>query len=164
MWKLPFVWKSLHLALLAAKEEQIRDLREQVSVLRTDRLRAETGRDVAVLQAFDAMKPKVPEPVETTPRRRRETAAEEPFTLDLAEVDPNDKHAIATLALREMPPGKQSGTMLTQKMDSMRSQVILARAVKKERAKQVGVLSAPEDVMAKIAAAEQEGIERARVN
>lgn len=146
------------------KDEQIKGLRDELDRARTDKATAEAARDAAVQQTIEAMTPK---PAELPQLRRivpREPKADAPKTLDLAEVDPNDKAAIRDIALSEMPAGKQSGTMLLQKMESIRAQAVIAQAIRRERSMEVGVMSAPEGVMAKIAAAEQEGKERARVN
>lgn len=166
MFKNPFVWKSLHLALLAAKDEQIQSLREDLYVARADRLRAETGRDVAVKQTIEALTPK-PVVAPAPPRfiRRDQAEPERPTKIyDLAEVDPNAKAAIRDIALSRMSKGKQSGGLFLATMEGIRQEILLAQVVKSEKAKQVGVISAPESVMAKIEAAEQEGKERARVN
>lgn len=163
MWRDIFIWKALHTAIVAVKDEQIQNLREELVAARADRLQADASRDAAIEKLIEAMTPKPAPPPPRFVRRDQTEPATPPKTLDLSEVDPNDKKAIRDIAISEMPSGKQSGTMLLQKMESIRAQAIIAQAAKRERSKEVGVLSAPESVMAKIEAAEQEGRERARV-
>lgn len=159
-----FIWKALHTAIVAVKDEQIQNLREELATARADRLQADASRDAAIEKLIEAMTPK-PQPIPRFVRRDQQaTPMEKPDTLDLAEVDPNDKQAIRAIAFTEMPPGKPSASHVLQKMESIRAQIVIAQAAKRQRAMEPGVLSVPESVMAKIAAAEQEGIDRARVH
>jgi hypothetical protein len=162
VWRDIFIWKALHTAIVAVKDEQIQSLREELAAARADRLQADASREAAIENLIEAMTPK-PLPTPRFIRRDQAEPHSEPPTLDLAEVDPNDKIAIRNLALREMPTGKNSASHVLQKMESIRAQAIIAQAAKRQRAMEPGVLSAPESVMAKIEAAEQAGREQARV-
>jgi hypothetical protein len=149
---------SVHLATMALKDELIASLRSELSVARTDRLRADAARDAAVARSFELLTPRTAQVApagEKTPRK-------EVPTLDLSEVDPTDNNAIRDLALREMP-GKASAGLMVQKMESIRAQVYLARLAKSERAKEVGTIEVPESVNTQIEDAIAKGKEQARV-
>jgi hypothetical protein len=166
VFKNPFIFKSVHLAHMALKDEQIALLRSELSNAREDRLRAETARDAAVAQAFTLLAPR---PAEVgSPEVNKRTRQPEPPTLDLAEVDPTDNAALAQLALREMPAGKRNASLLQHKIASIRTQVYAAIAAKSERAKEVGTVAAPQDtpswVSDMIDGAIAQGKEQARTN
>lgn len=156
----PFILRSVHLAHLALKDEHIASLRSELSVARTDRLRAEAARDAAVTKAFDLLTPKPAEAAKTEVRPRREKAATP--ARDLSQIDPNDQEAIRDIALSEMSPGKTNATFLTQKMASIKAQIHQARAAKHVRATEVG--PPPENIAAMIDNAISDGKERAGVN
>ena len=155
---LPFIFKSFHLALMALKDEQIAFLRNELSVARTDRLRADAARDAAVAKAFELLKPAEV----ATPEARIRTPRPQPKTLDLAEVDPTDNNAIRDLALAEMPAGTANATFLLNKMESIRSQVYAAKAARSARAREVGSIEVPQAVNEIIEAAIAKGKEQAR--
>jgi hypothetical protein len=156
----PFVFKSVHLALVALKDEQIKSLRDELSVARTDRLRSEAARDAAVLKAFELLTPK---PVEViTPGARVREPRPTPETLDLSLVDPTDNNAIRDLALNEMPSGKASANLLMAKMENIRKQVYAAIAAKSARAREVGTIEMPQSVSDQIDAAMEQGKQQAR--
>lgn len=159
-----FTFTSVHLATLALKDEQIAALRNELSVARADRLRAEEARDAAVTKSFELLTPKPVEVLRPEARVREPKVA--PKTLDLAEVDPTDNVALRDLALAEMS-GKANATHLMQKMESIRGQVYMARAAKSERAREVGTVRAPaepvpEDINAMIDNAIAQGKQQAR--
>jgi len=165
--KLPwFLSRATHLALMAAKDEQIAALRDELSVSRSDRVAAEQARDAAITRALDILTPQ-PAIVAAAPAPRTERTV--PPTLDLAEVDPADTAAVRDLALNEMPAGKVSARLLLHKMDNIRAQIHAARAAKSARAMEVGTIAtaAPEPpawVGSAIEEAIAKGREQARAN
>lgn len=161
MFKCPFVFKSVHLAHMALKDEQIATLRNDLSVARTDRLRSEAARDAAVTKAFELLTAKPAEVA--TPEARIRTPRPAPKALDLAEVDPTDNAAIRDIALSEMPAGKGNATLLMNKMGSIRGQVYAAIAAKSVRAREVGNIEVPRSVNDQINAAIAQGREQARI-
>jgi hypothetical protein len=166
VFKLAFILKSVHLAHMALKDEQIAALRNDLSVARTDRLRSETARDVAVAKAFELLTPKPAEVVRPEARIRTPQPAPPP-TLDLAEVDPTDNDAIRDLALAEMPAGKGNATLLMSKMESIRNQVYAAKAAKVARSREIGRIdapTAPQHVIDAIEVAIAQGKQQARTN
>lgn len=154
----PFIFRSVHLAHMALMSEQIAALRNELSVARTDRLRAEASRDAAIAKAFEVLSPKPAEVV--SPEVRTHTPRAEPETLDLSQVDPSDNRAIRDLALAEMGGGKASATLLLTKMDNIRKQVYAAIAAKSVRASEVGNI--PQSVNDLIDSAISQGKEQAR--
>ncbi|HEV2709151.1 MAG TPA: hypothetical protein VGU67_02960 [Edaphobacter sp.] len=152
-----FTSTAVHLATLALKDEQIATLRADLSAARADRIRSEESRDAAITKVFDLLTPKQPSAPE--PRIPREPRPAPP-TLDLAEIDPADTDAIRDIAISEMPSGKINASFLMQKIESVWTQVHLARAAKAERAKEVGTI--PADVSTMIDEAIAKGKEQAR--
>lgn len=163
--KWPFMTKAAHTAIVSQYEQQIAYLRSELSFTRTDRLRAETSRDHAVKQSLDVLTANPA--VSSAPAKKKEPKSlleeltvETPKTLDLADIAIEDIHQITLLALREMPPGKRSASLLTSKIDSVKNQILIAKAVRKQRSREVGTIEAPEvptSVMEKIDAAMLQG-------
>jgi hypothetical protein len=150
------------MAIVAAKQEQIDYLQDQLAYLRASLNKAKDDSTQQLTRVIEAFKP-VPPP-ETKSRRRTEPdlPEREPETLDLSMVDPTDNDALALIARREIPPGtRMTASGFMRKIENLREAVIEAHQAKTETLKTPAMV--PASVTEKIAAAEEVGKQLAGV-
>jgi hypothetical protein len=159
-WKwFPFISLRSHIEALVLKEEQVTLLKAQLAEANHSAARAMGMYERSVGKLTEALTPKIPAPEPIRSRRTAEPEEEKPKTLNLRDVNPNDNQAIMRLALAEMPQGKKSATLLTSKMEAIRTQILSLQAEGPNR--EMGTV--PGSVMAMIEAAEAEGVAQAQM-
>jgi hypothetical protein len=157
-----FILRSTHDALLLSKDRENQTLRELLKEATHATARAMEMYEKSVDKLTEALTTK-PAAIPSPQRRRRveETPLEQPKTLNLRDVDPNDNQAIYTIAIREMPHinGKVNPVALQRKADSIRRQILDIQA--QGPVKTMGPL--PTHVADMIEQAEAAGVAAAKV-
>lgn len=157
----PFISRRSHEAIVAGKDEQVALLRFQVGYLQDLMSRGETERDSLNSRLVAALTPKLV-PIEPSRRRREpEALLEEPKTLDLSLVDPNDNEALMIIVSREVPPGtRTNASSMMRSVERLRKQVIAAHEHRMTQVSSPAMI--PSSVVDRIAQAEREGIQAAQ--
>lgn len=131
MFEFPFVSLRSHRETLAAKDETIRLLRETIE------------NQTAALKAFDGLLESLkPRPRTAAPGR----IAEPQPPVNYADIDPSDNEALMAAALRELGPGKHTMHHVTNRVQSIRRQITVAREAQMMRAQQPGPPPPPEAI------------------
>lgn len=167
----PLLWRATHEAIVSAKDAHIRILNIELERLHESfkdaQAASERRTDLLTNKLAEIVTPKLPPAPE--PRRKRpvEEKPEEPKTTNLREVDPDDYHQLAALALKEVPNigGRVPAHLLKRKMAEIRNQVLQAQSLPEAPVASVPVAEKTQEQMSaeeKIEAAVQRGIELAQ--